>query len=139
MSKRDFFHIAVRKALEKDGWTIIADPLWIDAGGINVAIDLAADRLIAADRNGEKIAVEVKSFLSGGSAVSEFHTALGQFLNYRVALRLDSPGRELYLAVPESAYTTFFQLPIPKEQIEEFQVKLIVYEPIEEAVVLWKK
>lgn len=100
---------------------------------------MAADRLIAADRDGEKIAVEVKSFLSGASAVSEFHTALGQFLNYRVALRLDSPDRELYLAVPESAYVTFFQLPIPKEQIEEFRVKLIVYKPLEESVLLWKK
>lgn len=139
MSKRDFFHTSVRRALEKDEWTIVADPLWIGAGGIDVAIDLAADRLIAADRDGEKIAVEVKSFLKGASAISEFHTALGQFLNYRAVLRLDSPGRDLYLAVPTSAYDTFFQLPIPKGQIEDFQVKLIVYEPIKEAVVLWKK
>lgn len=139
MSKRDLFHLAVRQALEKDGWTIVADPLWIEAGGINVAIDLAADRLIAADRDGERIAVEVKSFLTSASAVSEFHTALGQFLNYRAALRLDSPERNLYLAVPTSAYETFFQLPIPKGQVEEFQVSLIVYDPVEEKVVLWKK
>jgi hypothetical protein len=50
-----------------------------------MSIDLAAEKLIAAEREGEKIAVEVKSFLERSSAISEFHTALGQFINYRGA------------------------------------------------------
>ena len=58
MSKRNFFHLAVKKALEKEEWTIVANPLWIEAGGINVTIDLAADRLIAAERLYEKVKVE---------------------------------------------------------------------------------
>ncbi|MEO1623038.1 MAG: XisH family protein [Cyanobacteria bacterium J06632_3] len=139
MSKRDTFHVAVKRALEKDGWTITADPLWAEAGGIGVAIDLAADRLIAADRDGERIAVEVKNFLASASAISEFHTALGQFLNYRAVLALDSPDRELFLAVPVGAYKTFFQLPIPRQQIEDFEVSLLVYDPIKESIVLWKE
>ncbi|EKV00176.1 XisH protein [Leptolyngbya sp. PCC 7375] len=138
MSKRDLFHSVVKSALQRDGWKITADPLRIESGGINVAIDLAAERLIAAERNGQQIAVEIKSFLSGASAVSEFHTALGQFLNYRAVLKLDSPERELYLAVPVNAYETFFQLPMPKGQVEDFQVKLLVYDPQKEAIVLWK-
>jgi hypothetical protein len=44
-------------------------------------VDLAAERLIAADRDGEKIAVEIKSFLNP-SAIADFHQALGQFLSY---------------------------------------------------------
>lgn len=64
-------------------------------------IDLGAERLLAAEREGEKIAVEVKSFLAHTSAISTFHTALGQFINYRAALRQEEPNRALYLAVPD--------------------------------------
>lgn len=137
MSARDIFHQTVKTALQKDGWVITADPLRLEVGGIDVAIDLAAERLIAAEREGELIAVEVKSFLEGTSAISSFHMALGQFLNYRAVLRIDSPERELYLAIPTSAYYTFFQLPIPKVQVEDFQVKLLVYDPEAEVVVEW--
>jgi hypothetical protein len=40
--------------------------------------------------------------------ITEFHTALGQFLNYRSALKLVEPERVLYLAVPEDVYNEFF-------------------------------
>ena len=76
MSKRDFFHEAVCDALGKDGWAITDDPLKIEWGGATIKIDLGAERLIAAERGNEKIAVEIKSFLSP-SPLSEFHTALG--------------------------------------------------------------
>ena len=66
MSAKDFFHNAVRLALEKDGW------------------------LITAQKGNQKIAVEVKSFI-GLSAISEFHTAIGQFLNYKVVLTQKDP------------------------------------------------
>jgi hypothetical protein len=46
-----------------------------------VYIDLGAEKLIAAEKDGSYIAVEVKSFLQS-SVLSDFHTALGQFLNY---------------------------------------------------------
>ncbi len=72
-------------------------------------IDLAAEKIIAAERGIERIAVEVKSFL-GPSLVTDFHTALGQFLNYRLALDGTDPDRVLYLAVPEPAYSAFFML-----------------------------
>ena len=54
---------------------------------------------IAAERNGQKIAVEVKTFI-GTSTIFEFHTALGQLINYRYALEVQEPERVLYLAVP---------------------------------------
>ncbi len=65
-------------------------------------------RFIAAERNGQKIAVEVKSFI-GTSTIFEFHTALGQFINYRYALEVQEPERVLYLAVPSNAYNDFLQ------------------------------
>jgi predicted RecB family endonuclease len=104
MSAKDVFHEVVKKALQKDGWQITHDPLSISVGGVNLSIDLAAEKLIAAEREGEKIAVEIKSFLERSSAISEFHTALGQFINYRGALKRRQPERVLYLAVPLTTY-----------------------------------
>lgn len=113
------------------------DPLELKVGGVDMEIDLGAERLIAAERSGEKIAVEVKSFLTGTSAITEFHRALGQFINYRGALRLEMPDRMLYLAVPIMAFNTFFQLDFPKMMVEENQVNLLIYDPSTESELLW--
>lgn len=73
MPAKDFFHNAVKLALEKDGWLITDDPIYLDYGSVEIYIDLGAEKIIAAEREGKKIAVEVKSFI-GSSAISEFHT-----------------------------------------------------------------
>ncbi len=109
MSAKDKFHEAVKTGLQKQGWTVTADPLELDYGDLTLLVDLAAERLLAATRQGEKIAVEVKSFLNP-SAITDFHQALGQFLNYRLALRKIEPDRKLYLAIPEDTYRKFFSL-----------------------------
>jgi hypothetical protein len=57
MSAKDKFHNLVKIALEKEGWKITSDPLYLSFGGVDIYIDLAAEKLIAAERNGEKIAV----------------------------------------------------------------------------------
>ncbi|QYX30808.1 XisH family protein [Sphaerospermopsis torques-reginae ITEP-024] len=82
MSAKDVFHEVVKIALQKDGWQITNDQLTINVGGVNLSIDLAAEKLIGAERKGQKIAVEVKIFLEKSSAISEFDTALGQFTRY---------------------------------------------------------
>jgi hypothetical protein len=137
MSAKDVFHEVVKTALQKDGWQITNDPLTISVGGVNLSIDLAAEKLIAAEREGQKIAVEVKSFLEKSSAISEFHTALGQFINYRGALRRRQPERVLYLAVPLTTYKTFFQLDFPQEMIVENQVKMLIYDVEKEVIFQW--
>jgi hypothetical protein len=137
MSAKDVFHEVVKTALQKDGWQITHDPLTMSVGGVNLSIDLAAQKLIAAEREGQKIAVEVKSFLERSSAISEFHTALGQFINYRGALRRRQPERVLYLAVPLTTYKTFFQLDFPKEMIAENQVKMLIYDVVQEVIFQW--
>jgi hypothetical protein len=63
---------------------------YIKVGGVEMYIDLGAEAIVAAEREGQKIAVEIKSFL-GASSISEFHTALGQFFNYRLALEDKDP------------------------------------------------
>ncbi|MFB8788618.1 MAG: element excision factor XisH family protein [Potamolinea sp.] len=137
MSAKDRFHYVVKAALNKDGWNITHDPLIIKVGGVDMEIDLGAQQVLAAERSGEKIAVEVKSFLVTASAISEFHKALGQFINYRTALRREEPDRVLYLAVPDLAYNSFFQLDFPASVVEENFVKLLVYDIQMEQIVRW--
>ena len=138
MAARDVFHRAVRNALEKDGWTITDDPLEVEIGDVEMYIDLGAERLLAAQRAGQKIAVEIKSFI-GPSNISEFHTALGQFFNYRIALEEQDPNRVLYLAVPSGTYQSFFQKKFVQIVVERSYLKLIVYDPIDEVIVTWKR
>ncbi|MGF2039669.1 MAG: element excision factor XisH family protein [Nostoc sp. CmiVER01] len=63
---------------------------------------------------------------------------LGQFINYRGALRRRQPKRVLYLAVPLTIYKTFFQLDFPKEMIAENQVKMLIYDVEQEVIFQWR-
>ncbi|MGB3293069.1 MAG: XisH family protein [Phormidesmis sp.] len=138
MAAKDIFHNAVRRALEKQQWTITADPLRLKFGGVTFQVDLAAEKILAADRGDEKIAVEVKSFLNP-SAVTDFYAALGQFLSYRLALIETEPDRFLYLAVPLDTYQSFFQLAFAQAAIEQYEVKIMVYDSTDEAIIQWIK
>jgi hypothetical protein len=135
---RDLFHRVVKDILITDGWQVTHDPFPVDYGDVQMQIDLGAERLIAATRGTEKIAVEVKSFIAP-SAISEFHTAVGQYLNYRRALRSQDPERTLYLAVPNQIYEDFFRLRFVQESIEEYNIFLIVYDVEERRIVKWTK
>jgi len=69
MSAKDIFHNTVRSALEKDGWTITSDPLFLNPSErVKIKIDFGA--LISAEKGESLIAVEVKSFV-GLSAIYE--------------------------------------------------------------------
>lgn len=133
---KDRFHDVVRTALEKEGWKITADPYEITVDDVDFEIDLAADELLAAEREGRKIAVEVKSFISP-SNVSEFHTALGQFLNYRDALEKIEPDRQLYLAVRVPIYQTFFQRRFILSAVDRYQLRLVIYDVQQEVIHQW--
>ena len=139
MSAKDIFHEAVIHALTKEGWIITHDPFWIKLADsdINIYIDLAAEQIIAAEKADQKIAVEIKSF-TGNSLIADFHTALGQVLDYRVALRGIDPQRQLYLAIPVDVYNAFFQRRFIQSVCDEYRISLLVFEPGSEDIVLWK-
>ena len=81
--------------------------------------------------------MEVRSF-AGSSTISEFHTALGQFLNYRIALEVsDEPERILYLAIPTDTYQMFLRFEPAKTVIERYEVRLIVYNSNREVIDQW--
>ncbi len=138
MSARDMFHEVVKKALEQEQWTITDDPLRFKFGNINFQVDLGAERLLAAEKAGEKIAIEIKSFLNP-SAITDFYAALGQFLSYKLALETVQPDRLLYMAVPLDAYQTFFQYEFTQIAVKRYQLSLIVYDPATEVIVQWIK
>ena len=133
---KERFHGVVRTALEKDNWNITADPYEINIDDVDFEIDLAAERLLAAERGNQKIAIEVKSFI-GSSNVSDFHTTLGQFLNYRDALAKVEPDRQLYLAVRSTIYESFFQRRFIIAAVSRYQLRLLIYEVKQEAIVQW--
>jgi hypothetical protein len=136
MPAQDTFHSAVKVALQRDGWTITADPLTLEIGVRQVYVDLGAEKLFAARKENQEIVVEMKTFL-GASSVTEFHLAVGQFLNYRSILRRQQPDRQLYLAVPTDAYNSFFREELAQISIQDYAIKLIVFEPEQEEIVLW--
>jgi hypothetical protein len=81
----------VKRALQQDGWTITHDPL---PYRVEDVIDLGAERILGAERDNIKIAVEVKSFLSP-SPLTDLHEAIGQFVLYQQFLAELEPERIL--------------------------------------------
>lgn len=132
MPAQDVYHNAVKQALIKDGWTITADPLRIGYGDVNVFVDLGAEKPIAAEKAGRKIAVEVKSFI-GRSIVRDMEQALGQYVLYQSLLTDAEPDRTLYLAVDSEVYEsiilrTGFQRAISRNRMR----MLVVHMDVEE-------
>lgn len=133
---KDIYHDTVRTALEKDGWTITDDTFTLSVGKRDVFVDLAAEKPLTAERQGQKIAVEVKSFISP-SPVKDLQNALGQYILYADLLALSEPDRILYLAIREEIYVDFFSEPIVQIVLENHPIKLIIFDPIEEVIVKW--
>ncbi|NUN65483.1 fatty-acid oxidation protein subunit alpha [Pseudanabaena biceps] len=136
MSARDLFHQLVKTALQKENWQITHDPYGLQADSFDLAIDLGAEKIIAAEQGETKIAIEIKSFLSP-SKISEFYGALGQFITYRLALQKIEPDRILYLAVPDNLYDKFFDTTLVQELVQQNTVYLITYDIDQETIAKW--
>ena len=95
---KDIIHDIVRDALGKDGWKITHDPFTITFGRRKIYADLGAEKLIAAERESQKIVVEVKTF-GGISNISSLEKAIGQYLLYRSWLARTEVERLLYIAL----------------------------------------
>jgi hypothetical protein len=137
MPAKDIYHQTVKIALVKDGWTITHDPYRIRlARGKNLFVDLGAERLIAADRDTEKIALEIKSF-TRASDMKDLEDALGQFVLYARLLIRYAPERTLYLAVTEEIRKTVFEEEAGQILIEDGIIRLVTFDPIQEVIVRW--
>jgi len=137
MPTKDLYHDQVIKALVADGWTITDDPLRIGYGGQNYYVDLGATRdTLAAEKDGHKIAVEIKSFLSR-SHTHDLHEAIGQYNLYRDVLQETDAERVLFLAVTERLYDKLFAEKYGQFVIRKQRLNLLVFNETEERIVQW--
>jgi XisH protein len=133
---KDLIHQLVKSALINDGWAITHDPYPIKLGGFDMEIDLGAETILAAERNSQKVAIEVKTF-AGLSKVYDFHLAVGQFVDYRVALKIKDPQRILYVGITEDVYEEVFALPFAQLVCEEIGINILVVNPVNQSITKW--
>ena len=133
---RDVFHDNVKEALIKEGWAITNDPLSFKVGNVSVQIDLGAERIIAAERGTDKIAVEIKTF-GNLSFITALYEAVGKYIIYRNVLSMREPDRVLYLAIPENIYSRFFEEPVIQKTMKEEKFKLVLYNQATEIITQW--
>ncbi|MEG4915432.1 XisH family protein [Microcoleus sp. B7-D4] len=136
MPAKDIYHNEVKNALLKDGWTITADPYFIKYEDAELYADLAAEKPIAAQRQGQKIVVEIKSFV-GRSLMYDFHGALGQYMVYRNLIQLTEPEYKLYLAIDDVVYQNFFKRKSIQLISKENKLLLMVVEMEKEEILQW--
>lgn len=136
MPVRDIYHNQVKNALIKDGWTITNDPLRLKWGSKDMYVDLGAEKLLIAEKNQQKIAVEIKTFTSV-SEINALENALGQYLLYRSVIRKTATERKLYLAIPTIVYTDIFAEPLGELLLEDYQLNLLIFDINLEEIVQW--
>jgi hypothetical protein len=138
MSARDVYHELVRQALISEGWQITHDPYRLSYGQTEVYADLGAELPIAAERAGEKIAVEIKTFI-GKSEMHDLEVALGQFVLYRILLTAAEPDRMMFLAMPQAAFESLFENLQGRLLLEGAALKIITFDPETGVIVQWRK
>ena len=136
MPARDTYHNCVRNALIKDGWTITNDPYTLKWGTKDLFVDLGAERVLAAEKGEQKIAVEIKSF-NGPSEMADLEQALGQYTLYGTILDEQEPDRKLVLAVPEHAMHDVFEEPVGQLLLSTGRTRLLAFSVEHEEIIRW--
>lgn len=136
MPAEGIYHDTVKRALQKDGWTITHDPFPLQIGKKRLSANLGAERLISAERGLQRIVVEVKSFVEQ-SDVKDWEQTLGQYVLYRQILNEMGVERSLYLAVSQPIFNSVFTIELGQVLLKNQVVKLIVFDDESETIVQW--
>jgi hypothetical protein len=94
---------------------------------------LGAERLLAAEKDQQKIAVEIKSF-TGPSNMADLERALGQYIVYHDVLAEREPERILYLAIPEETWLELFEESSGQLLLKNERARLLVFDPLQEKI-----
>lgn len=138
MPAKDIYHEVVKNALIQDGWTILADPYTIEYEDDNLYADLLAEKTLLAEQKERRIIVEIKSFVNP-SPMKDFQNALGQYLLYRDFLEFTHKDYEIYLAVKQAVFNTFFQRKSIQAVIKRHQIKFVIFNEKKEEITAWIK
>lgn len=136
MPAKDSIHDQVKQALINDGWRIISEQFSMTYRGTTVWADLAAEKLLAVEKEDQKILVEVKSF-TGPSPIRDLEVALGQYQIYLPFLRKLNLEYTLYIAISLTAYETIFQRSAIQMLIDWHKIPLIVVDIQTEEIKAW--
>jgi XisH protein len=136
MPAKDLFHDCVKVALIRDGWQISHDPYSLKIGKKDLFVDLGAEKLITAEKDSVKIAVEIKSFVSP-SEIQDLENALGQYILYQNVLQKIEPDRILYLAIREAVFHKLFEQEVGQILLENKVLKLLAFNPETEVITKW--
>jgi hypothetical protein len=136
LGQKDVFYSTVKDALEKDGWIITHDPYPLKMGKRNLFVDLGAEAPLGAEKEGRKIAVEIKSFI-GTSEITDLERALGQYSLYLILMSQVESDRQLYMAVPMDVFHGILSEPDGRRVLEALTVNVIVFDPIEVKLEQW--
>jgi hypothetical protein len=123
------------RALEKRGWRVVRKPFLILVRGRgNVYADIALEEISTRRRI---VVVEVKYFTQPNTVLDDFYSAVGQYLFYRNAIKLERGELPVYLAIPLPIYEELFSLPAVQTTVEDAKIKLIVADLVQDEIVIW--
>jgi hypothetical protein len=137
MPARDIYHATVKEALLKDGWNVTDNPFKLRMGSRDLFVDLAINKLIIANKDNQAVLVEIKSF-TNLSPVADLEQALGQYIIYRNILEKQEISAKLYMAIRQDTYTNIFSEPLGVLVTERNNINLLIFDPYQEIIVLWK-
>ena len=120
----------------KDGRVITDDPYVIQYRKTTLYADLGVEQPMDVERYGQKLVVEVKSFI-GASKIQDLKEALGQYDIYRYLLEEIAPDRKLYVAVSTVAYKSFFKQDVIQLILNKHQLPIIVVDTEMEEIRQW--
>jgi Holliday junction resolvase-like predicted endonuclease len=130
---KDRYHDVVVRALQKDGWTIIAEQIALSMPARRLWIDIRAQK----EAQNALILVEVKGFETLASAVAYLADAIGQCVLYQAILEYVGITDPLYMAVPAAAFAGILGEEIGRQAIRKAQIRVIVFDAEQEEIVRW--
>ena len=129
---------AIVRALQRAGWVVTDQPLTIRADTGRLGYIYADLRLQQNVTDGDAIVVvEVKCFESADRFLDDFYRAVGQYIVYRNAIRLQGETIPVYLALPWIPFQRYFGSKLIQAALDDVRIDLIVVNLDTEEIVQW--
>ncbi|MDM8561124.1 element excision factor XisH family protein [Thiotrichales bacterium HSG14] len=135
-ARLDTYHHTVKRALDKDGWTITHDPFLLRIGRKKLYADLGASCLVSAEKKHKKIVVEIKSFM-GPSEMRELEQAVGQYVVYQQVIEKKTQDYTVYLAITSKTYDSIFTDELGLLLLKNQIIRLVVFDAEKEVITQW--